>query len=853
MSAPSPDPTSPAAVVGGPGPASGPGPVASPPSTAAATAARPPKRTSNTCLTCRARKVRCDGRRDVCTNCERLGFGCTYHDALTARGSAAPGTSAGLAGPEGESAMSALALALPRRRVRLACANCHSRKARCSGSLPKCDRCRARGIECVYQPGKRSRPPGSSADSAMPGYGASGTASPTPPGATTPQAAGGRNSNSHNSHNSHHHHHHHSSNHSGGDDRMSDRSQSPPSDHADANSITSPSNFGSGHEHASAVAEEVLESMAPRAFENFFRHVHHVAVFSFLHRASLMQRYHSGLIDRGLLLALVGITSLLTDLGPGTREYGAKCIDEAEASVLRELDKPSTLKLQTLVLIIRHRILHRRFPSAFMLHAIASRFAVALRLNHESPRLCFLAQESRRRLMWSVYMIDTSIAAGHTDFGLWEQRPSSIRVQLPCNERNFDFDLPEVTEPLDQPSTGPGGMAPPPMSENIGFLALHIRVHLLRSRILQYTKSMISNPNPTPEQVASLPARFAELESQLGAFAARLPVSFGWSEANVRLRAYSPRLCVFLMTHVMWEQCHLDLYRVAAHAGVSRDASSVLPRAVMAQIEASHPGFVDICRRQIFEHARAMADMFSLLLTLEGGGGGVPVADLDLPLSVFQCARMLFLSLHTSGADFGITAESVTEMGNVCLRVLKQAITTPATVAIRADLEKLLENGIPSDLVSPPNTTDTSEPTGLGQPMAQVANPGATSNPLLARHGLGAMPGYATPVTASPRPMPTTGGAGLTGFAHMSAGFAPNLHTAVASPPSFLAGTPLAHPPQQQQLDGQSPADDSQGPPSPQRSNAYQDEEFNFNISQYDPSMPWSDFFGGSGGVEFPT
>ncbi|TLD20297.1 hypothetical protein PspLS_08728 [Pyricularia sp. CBS 133598] len=372
--------------------------------------------------------------------------------------------------------------------------------------------------------------------------------------------------------------------------------------------------------------------------------------------------------DRGLLLALIGITSLLTDLGSGTRDFGARCIDEAETTVLGELEKPSTLKLQTLVLIIKHRILMRRFPSAFMLHAVASRFAVALRLNHENPRLCFLAQESRRRLMWAVYMIDTGIAAGHPDFGLWENKaPSNIRIQLPCNERNFDFDLPEVTEPLEQPAPGPDG-AIPPMTDDIGFLALHIRVCLLRSRILQYTKNMIHG-SPTPEQIANLPARFAELESQLGAFAARLPVSFSWSEAN----------------------CHIDLYRVAAHSGVSRDA---LPQTIMARIEASHPGFAGICRRQIFEHARAMADMFSLMLTLDG----VPVTDMDLPVCLYQCARMLYLSLHTSGVEFGITTESVQEMGNVCLRVLKQTITAPAAMGIRADLERLLATGIPSDL-----------------------------------------------------------------------------------------------------------------------------------------------------------
>lgn len=553
---------------------------------------------------------------------------------------------------------SALALALPRRRVRLACANCHSRKARCSGSLPKCDRCRARGIECVYQPGKRARP-----SSVIVGE-TTGNASSTPdrPGSGNGTGRDGR------------------------DDRVSVHSRSHSSDR-DVTSVTSPSNFGQA---AATEDDAVLESIAPRAFEQFFRHIHHIPVFSFLHRASLMQRYHAGLIDRGLLLALIGITSLLTDLGSGTRDFGARCIDEAETTVLRELEKPSTLKLQTLVLIIKHRILMRRFPSAFMLHAVASRFAVALRLNHENPRLCFLAQESRRRLMWAVYMIDTGIAAGHPDFGLWENKaPSNIRIQLPCNERNFDFDLPEVTEPLEQPAPGPDGVIPP-MTDDIGFLALHIRVCLLRSRILQYTKNMIHG-NPTPEQIANLPARFAELESQLGAFAARLPVSFNWSEANVRLRAYSPRLCVFVMTHMWWEQCHIDLYRVAAHSGVSRDA---LPQNMMARIEASHPGFAGICRRQIFEHARAMADMFSLMLALDG----VPVTDMDLPVCLYQCARMLYLSLHTSGVEFGITTESVQEMGNVCLRVLKQTITAPAAMGIRADLERLLATGIPSDL-----------------------------------------------------------------------------------------------------------------------------------------------------------
>lgn len=96
---------------------------------------RKPKKSSLTCTTCRARKVRCNGARDICSNCERLGFPCSYDDGDTG----------------------ALSGALPRRRVRQACISCHSRKARCSGHVPACDRCRSQGIDCVYRPSKRAR------------------------------------------------------------------------------------------------------------------------------------------------------------------------------------------------------------------------------------------------------------------------------------------------------------------------------------------------------------------------------------------------------------------------------------------------------------------------------------------------------------------------------------------------------------------------------------------------------------------------------------------------------------------------------------------------------------------------
>ncbi|KAK0614573.1 hypothetical protein B0T14DRAFT_539968 [Immersiella caudata] len=577
-------------------------------------------RPASTCITCRARKVRCDGRRDVCANCERLGFGCSYDDSAGGE-------------PDSPGVAPGPAVAVPRRRVRQACLNCHAKKARCSGSMPQCDRCRTQGLDCVYRPGKRSLP--------LPGI-----------------AVG-----------------------VGSQDvvMQDDGEQSASYDHS-AFTHGSASPVGGGFE-----LPEPGEALAMRVFDAFFRHVHHIPMFCFLHRASLMDRYHAGTLDRALLLAMIGITALLTDLGPGMDEYGERCIEESAALCLAELEKLSILRLQALVIVVKHRILSKKFASAFMLHAVASRFASALRLNHESPNLCFLARESRRRLMWSIYMIDSSLAAGQPDFALWGDAERQIHIQLPCNERHFEFDLPETTELLRPPPPDHEGIAPP-LPDVVGFIALHVRIHWMRTKILQLSTKLATAPSL--EDIAALPGQCADLASQLEAFEARLPLSFRWSEANLRLRTYSPRLGIFVMTHVWWRQCYLDLYRLFLSG-----LKEALPPVALAQLD---PHFVAQCRRSCYEHAKAMADMFAQLLTL---GNGTPVTDIDLPGCAFQCSRMLYHGLQTAADEMGFTLEGVQELASVCLRAAKQCTAGSACASIQADIDKLIREGL--ELVIP--------------------------------------------------------------------------------------------------------------------------------------------------------
>ncbi|KAI1448906.1 fungal-specific transcription factor domain-containing protein [Annulohypoxylon stygium] len=84
------------------------------------------------CSQCRIRKVRCDGRPNICQNCDRLGFECSFQQS--------PGKSPGQ-----------YVVKLPERRRRMqACIPCHSKKTRCLGELPSCSSCVRRNRTCVY-------------------------------------------------------------------------------------------------------------------------------------------------------------------------------------------------------------------------------------------------------------------------------------------------------------------------------------------------------------------------------------------------------------------------------------------------------------------------------------------------------------------------------------------------------------------------------------------------------------------------------------------------------------------------------------------------------------------------------
>lgn len=367
-----------------------------------------------------------------------------------------------------------------------------------------------------------------------------------------------------------------------------------------------------------AILPSLEGSFVLRMFEAYFQHIHPIPAYSYLHKASLVHRFEAGHLDRALIKALIGTTCELLHLGAKLRDKCADWMSQAKLAVMKELGRPSVIRTQVLVLLVKHHMRQGRLSNAFMLHAIASRAAFALGLNYEAPRLGFLARESRRRLMWSLFFINTRLAGGMSDFALCSA--SWLRIQLPCHERNSVFDLGQDTEALEPTIQAP-------LSDTVRSLAIYMRLMWFRHRILQTAKEAVLNRATNTEQLTS---SIETLRNELLSFETSLPPSLKFSSKSLQLWAYSTRLGPYLLIHVWLCQCYCDLYRVALTG-----LKEALPSARLGQID---PVIIEDWRRQCFDDAMALSKIFSHFAALKNG---CPVVEHDVIACAYQCARLL--------------------------------------------------------------------------------------------------------------------------------------------------------------------------------------------------------------------
>lgn len=440
------------------------------------------------CETCRARKVRCDERKPTCFNCERLGLVCAGpSDNLQPHHITATTPEDGDAHYQQPTAGTPISAGsgLKRKRTYRSCKECRLSKTRCSGQKPVCGRCLEKKMVCAYEdetePAWKQRvvalPQRNSSFSGQKGR-KSEISSPSP-----------------------------------GIDIFTPTSSANPSRRESVSRgilASPPSNRGD--EFSWLLSPSLPDHARMRILaERYFLNVHHLRCFAFLHKPSFLQRLDSDASKNqdsnpllhivcalgALFFAVETETSRSAPLPINPLDAGKHWADRAQKLILARLDRISVENLMATVLLHDYEIRMGKYSNAFMLSSITARMAQALQINleHSTDVLCrdsdssapsASVKESRRRLMWCCYITDSLVGSGIDQLTLIET--SEIKIQLPCNERNFVLEEPCITETLEPGQMLgflPRELLPKFPLDCMGMTAFYIRHIATRRKVLR--------------------------------------------------------------------------------------------------------------------------------------------------------------------------------------------------------------------------------------------------------------------------------------------------------------------------------------------------------------------------------
>ncbi|CAK7201507.1 hypothetical protein SEUCBS139899_004213 [Sporothrix eucalyptigena] len=292
-------------------------------------------------------------------------------------------------------------------------------------------------------------------------------------------------------------------------------------------------------------------------------------------------------------------------------DTGCSWAREAQKMVLGELEDVNVRRLMCIVLLYEHanRINEQRL--CYMLSGLASRFTQALSLNleydhdvlHTTDIMTAVERESRRRLMWACYILDTMLACGLPDLQAIDT--STLRIQLPCDDRHFlykiacrtatvqtNFMLPADQRDTDRPA------APIP-STNQGLDAFLVRLYLVRDHVLQYINSNTDAQDPW---------RVVSLIADLDHWKESLTPELQFNSDVIAVRKDEGTLAALVSLHVQYHQVNCLLYRCTI-------PSMLFPARVQTGLSVkASPDFLAESRKGWFGHACAMSSIFEVAL-----------------------------------------------------------------------------------------------------------------------------------------------------------------------------------------------------------------------------------------------
>lgn len=421
---------------------------------------------------------------------------------------------------------------------------------------------------------------------------------------------------------------------------------------ADVNSSFTPPYYEDGNINTDVVSPSPIVTRGMLALiDAFFDTLYPLPCFAFLHPPTTKRRCQEGQMHRALASAICAVVSLYHPQRGNSeqRDVGFEWIQASEQSIWMHLECPTIPRLQTLLLIIYHRMETGRFQRAFMLLATAARFASAMRLNYERPELADpVGREVRRRIVWSLKIMERYFCVGLPEFELCPIEV--IYIDFPTSEEEFGTDRPG----------------------ELGAYSLQIRLEVVRRDIMKLTRSLSHLEQPIPS-LLELIQHHANTLADVGA---SMPNGTSLATAEIVDLVNQPWLPRRLLMHISWHQANCDLNRILL-PGYPEAA----PSAVLNDVGAER---ITEAERQSLSHAMSI---IQILTALNQESSSNHLLEFDTAICAYHATRLLLFISRFGKQHNRPSPEFAASRAELCIAALKRFF--PSSLLVAPIIEEL--------------------------------------------------------------------------------------------------------------------------------------------------------------------
>lgn len=265
---------------------------------------------------------------------------------------------------------------------------------------------------------------------------------------------------------------------------------------------------------------------------------------------------------------------------------------------------------------------------------------------------------------------------------------SEIKLQLPCNDRNFIQEIPCITEALYQGYnhvSTPEFARPLCATENMGLVAYFVRLAWLRKKVLKYVQRAISThilllgystrlmayrfvkTTDLTMPTNILAAEFSAVNTMLQQWHSSLPTNLHLNSNTIYIRKETNQLSALFTIHLMYYSTICDLHSI----GDRRLSHSSLRDEFPERPSPEQLEFLSRCRKMCFENAKDAAR----ILTKAVQHGSKVFSDTWMLLGVFGIIRVLWCHI-TFPLEQGTDAkrsmlEEVLPLVHSCMEALR--------------------------------------------------------------------------------------------------------------------------------------------------------------------------------------